>query len=504
MSEVQIVLDGASLSCEMVVSVARDRANLAIAPGVLDRVRAAQQAAVRVASQRTVYGRGTGVGANVIVAGSLDGEDQLALLRSHACGAGPLVDEVLCRAALVTRANQLAAGGSGVAAQLLDALIDAINAGLTPPVARYGAIGTADLTTFAITALCLLGERPWRDGRRSPPGQLAVDALAFMSSNAATAGEAAIACADLQRLLEAGTVIAALTAVATDASAEPYGMPVQDAHPHPGQRRVAAALRSLLAGAVTQSQRVQDPFGLRTLPQVQGTATDAAGRLQQVLAIELNAAAENPLIDAANERVWHNGNFLTAELAVALDAARAALHPAAALAAARLSVLNEPAFTGLRPFLADGAPTSSGVMILEYVAHSALADVRRFATPAAVGSAVLSRGVEEYASFSTQGAWALTDAVRAYHVVLACELVASVRALRMRGVAPHAGALGQAFATAADVLDPSTADRSLEGDLTAAWTLAPALAGLLPPGVSGELRLPGCRSGQVDQLVEYA
>lgn len=481
MSEVQIVLDGASLSCQMVVSAARDRAKLALAAGVRDRVRAAQQVASRVASERTVYGRGTGVGANVNFAGLADGEHQLALLRSHACGAGPLVDEVLCRAALVTRANQLAAGGSGVAAHLLDALIDAINASLTPPVARYGAIGTADLTVFATTALCLLGEQPWRDGRRSPREQTAADALAFMSSNAATAGEAAIACADLQRLLAAGTVVAALTAVATDASAEPYGGPVQDAHRHPGQRRVAAALRGLLAGTVTGPQRIQDPFGLRTLPQVQGTATDAAGRLQQVLAIELNSAAENPLVDAAEARVWHNGNFHTAELAVALDGARAALHPAAALAAARLSVLNEPAFTGLRPFLADGAPTSSGVLILEYVAHSALADLRRFAIPAAVGSAVLSRGVEEHASFSTQGAWAMTDAVQAYQVVLACELVASVRALRMRGAAPRAAALGQAFSRAAAVLDPSVADRSLESDLSAAWPVVPALADFLPP-----------------------
>jgi histidine ammonia-lyase len=48
-SEVQIVLDGASLSCQMVVSAARDRAKLALAPGVRDRVRAAQQVANRAA-----------------------------------------------------------------------------------------------------------------------------------------------------------------------------------------------------------------------------------------------------------------------------------------------------------------------------------------------------------------------------------------------------------------------------------------------------------------------
>ena len=78
-------------------------------------------------------------------------------------------------------------------------------------------------------------------------------------------------------------------------------------------------------------------------------------------------------------------------------------------------------------------------MILEYVAQSAVADLRRFATPAALGSAVLSRGVEEHAGFSTQSARASTDAVAAaYRAVLACELVAAVRVLRMQGRAPAA------------------------------------------------------------------
>ncbi len=49
-------------------------------------------------------------------------------------------------------------------------------------------------------------------------------------------------------------------------------------------------------------------------------------------------------------------------------------------------------------------------MILEYVAHSAIADVRRLGAPAALGSAVLSRGVEEQAGFSPPptGRWTPT------------------------------------------------------------------------------------------------
>jgi histidine ammonia-lyase len=114
-------------------------------------------------------------------------------------------------------------------------------------------------------------------------------------------------------------------------------------------------------------------------------------------------------------------------------------------------------------------------MILEYVAHSAVADIRRFAAPAALGGAVLSRGVEEHAGFATQSARATSDAVAAYRAVLSCELISATRPLRQQGHVPG-GALGQAFGLADSVLDRAVADRPLDGDLTAAEGALPGIA----------------------------
>ena len=213
---------------------------------------------------------------------------------------------------------------------------------------------------------------------------------------------------------------------------------------------------------------MQDSYGYRAFPQVHGPAVDSLAYASQVVSAELNAASENPLVDPAGDEVWHNGNFHAAYVGLALDSARAALFQTAALSAARLGTLVEPSFTGLHPFAAD-TPASSGIMVLEYVAQSAVADLRRFATPAALGSAVLSRGVEEHAGFSTQSARASTDAVAAYRAVLACELAAAVRVLRMQGRAPaEGGPLRAAFDAADAVLDPRTADRPLDADLASA------------------------------------
>ncbi len=435
-----------------------------------------------------MYGRSTGVGANrdQAVAPSDRDSHGMRLLHSHAGGGGPPIAAELSRAMLVVRVNQLAAGGSGVDPGVLPALLEAINAGLHAPVPVYGAIGTGDLTALAVTALCLLGDRDWLpSGGRQPRFALgSADALAFLSSNAATVGEAALACADLAELLQAGIVVAALSHRAVSASTEPYAAPVHVVKAYPGQRRVAAILRALLADGDLVSRRIQDPYGYRALPQVHGPAMDAADHAERIVAVELNAAAENPLVDVAAATVWHNGNFHAAYVGLALDAVRAALFQTAALSAARLGTLVEPSFTGLAPFLATDRPPSSGIMILEYVAHSAIADIRRLAAPAALGSAVLSRGVEEHAGFATQAARATTDVVAAYRIVLACELVAAVRALRLSDLRPAAPGLGTAFDLACEALPAETADRALDGDLEAAEGLLTPFALLAQVPVS--------------------
>ena len=120
-------------------------------------------------------------------------------------------------------------------------------------------------------------------------------------------------------------------------------------------------------------------------------------------------------------------------------------------------------------------------MILEYMSHDALAALRQVALPVTLGSAVVSRGLEDHASFSTQAARATTEVAIAYTRVLACELVAAVRALRLRrqnaGVPAASTAAGgpapveEALARAEEVLDPRTEDRPLADDVAVAVDL---------------------------------
>ncbi|WP_433243770.1 aromatic amino acid lyase [Streptosporangium sp. CA-135522] len=459
-----VVLDGARLTCEEVHRAAHGSG---VVLGSTDRAEIAWRTARSL--NGPLYGQTTGVGANKDVAVEATGLD---LLRSHAGGAGPLIDEPRARATLVVRLNQLLTGGSGLNPGLLPVLAAAVNRGFTPPIRTYGAIGTGDLTALATTALCLLGELDWRspagpaDGLAPRFPLTSGDALPFISSGAATLADAALACHRLRTVLTATTAVAAHSFRAIDASLEPLAQAVQR---RPDQAAVAAGLRTLI-GATTP-RRVQDPYGYRALPQVHGAALDALDRAERAITEELNAAPENPLI--ADGRAWHNGNFHSAQVALALDALRAALVQTASLSAARLTTLTDPVHTGLLPFLAE-RPGLSGVMILEYVAHSALADLRQLAAPVTLGTAVLSLGTEDHASFTPQAARSTLSAIEPLEVVLACELVTAVRALRRRGLPCDVG------------LDLRMADRPLDSDLDRARELLPGLVHRLRPDAGAQ------------------
>ncbi|MFD6416433.1 aromatic amino acid ammonia-lyase [Streptomyces sp. NPDC060194] len=474
-----VVLDGRSLPVADVVRLADGAARPVPGTEALKHVETSWDTARELARAGRVYGRSTGVGANRTedVPSEAAADHGLRLLRSHAGAIGEELPARQVRAMLAVRANQLLAGGAGLRPTVVTALCEALESGAYPLVHAFGSVGTGDIAPLAQLGLALAGEHPWRGAGRPPAPQPLDnnDALALISSNALTLGQSALALDELRRLILATQVVAALSLLAVDGSYEAFAEPVHAARPHPGSVAVAARSRRLLGAPERPTPplgRIQDPYGFRCVPQIHGPAHDAADALERTLAVELNAAAENPLICAEDRAAYHHGGFYLAQLALALDQFRLALVQTARLSSSRLSALNEPAFTRLRPFLADHEAASSGIMILEYAAGAALGELRSFSAPASLGHAVLSRGVEEQASFASLAARQTLRAADPYRLVVGCELVATVRALRQRDLRPDPELpVGRAFALAEEVLDPDPTDRPLTDDVTAAAAL---------------------------------
>jgi histidine ammonia-lyase len=472
-----IVLDGATLTPDAVAQIARDGATVELSAVARARNEAARRAVAAVLARgEDLYGASTGVGP--LRTHRIDeadrAEHQLALLRSHACGAGSRLSDELVRAAMATRANQLGAGGAGVSGELLDALVAALNAGIVPVTRELGSLGTGDLTALADIALALLGEgEAGRELRAAgiAPGRLGPrDGLAFMSSNAVTVAHAALLAVDTRALLDAWLTVAALSFEAAAADVVVLDPRIHTGRHLRGQVAVAARMRELLEGVAHRarehaSAHVQDPYPFRALPQVDGVVHEALTALDDVVVHELNFAGENALVVAVDEVALANGNPHAAVLANAIDGLRTALAQSAALIAARVSTLLDASLTGLPAFLALDPGPESGALILEYTAHSAAAEVRSLVTPVAAQTVSVARGVESHASLAPIAARRAHEALEALRVLVAVELVAAVRALRLAGHEPIGAGTRALYARAAATLPSEMRDRPLAPDI---------------------------------------
>jgi histidine ammonia-lyase len=487
-----VILDGATLTPAAVASIARDGAVAQLAPEAHARNDRAREAIVALLARGDeLYGVTTGVGALRAYRVPKNSRERysLSLLRSHACGAGQPLQVQLVRAAMATRANQIGAGGAGVSRELLDALVGALNAGLTPFTRELGSLGTGDLTNLSDIALALLGEgRFWRgdelvdanaglaDAGLQPARLGPRDGLAFMSSNAVSIGHAALLVVDARQLLDAWLSVAALSFEAAAADPVVLDPRIHSWRHRPGQAAVAARMRELLAGLQQRAREpgplgIQDPYPFRAQPQVDGAVYDALLALEETVGHELNFAGENALIVPGEDIALPNGNPHAAPLANAIDGLRTAIAQSAALIAARVSTMLDAGLTGLPPFLARRPGPESGALVLEYTAHAAVAEVRSLVTPVAAQTVSVSRGVESHSSLAPIAARRAHETLRALRVAVATELVVSVRALRLAGHEPVGAGTARLWRAASERLDPDLDDRPLHPDIEAARVL---------------------------------
>jgi histidine ammonia-lyase len=448
-----VEITGSGLTPLTAVGLGRRRTQVSLADAARQRMAASATAVARIAEHRPVYGRTTGVGANRDIVAA-DPDHGARLLASHSTTGTESYPPEVVRLGLLIRVNQLAAGGAGLEPEAADAIIALLNEDKLPELHRGGALGTGDLGALAELGLVL------------GTAIESASAPALLSSNAITLAECCLAYVETVTLINVTSLVGALSHVALRGNAEVYDERVHEARPQPGQVQVAKRMRQLLDGLPLPPARIQDPFGLRAFAQVLGPAVEQADVLRDALTVDINAAAENPLV--AGDTVLHNGNWHAMPIALALDGLRLGLHSVATLSTSRLANLVDTEFTGLSRFLASGAAASSGVMMIEYVAHDALAAVRSAAQPATLGTATLSRGAEHHASFAPQAATLTNQLLAALRDVLACELVAAVRAIRLAGVRPadlEPASVGRWVADAFTALPDDLTDRSLRDDL---------------------------------------
>ncbi|GGM72577.1 histidine ammonia-lyase [Dactylosporangium sucinum] len=448
-----ITITASGISPADLIAVARGNARVTLAPDALDAMRASRSIVDAIERDgRPVYGVSTGFGAlaNTFIAPERRAELQHALIRSHAAGIGAPMPREVVRAMMLLRVRSLAMGRSGVRPDVAQALVDLLNADITPWVPEHGSLGASgDLAPLAHCALVLIGEG-WvlaKDGTRmsaidagvAPIELSSKEGLALINGTDGMLGMLLMAIEDAAHLFTMADVTAALSIEAMLGSCRPFMPELHTIRPHPGQAASAANIHRLLQDSpIMDSHRddlvhaVQDAYSMRCAPQVAGAARDTLDFATTVAGRELRSVVDNPVV-LPDGRVESTGNFHGAPLGFAADYLSIAAAEVGAIAERRVDrLLDVCRSRDLPPFLTPDAGVNSGLMIAQYTAAGIVAENRRLAAPASVDSLPTSGMQEDHVSMG----WAATRKLRTVLdnlcSILAVELLSAVRGIQLR------------------------------------------------------------------------
>ena len=481
-----IVLTGEELTLPGVWAVAVDGVKAELGDSARARMRSARELVDGIQGEHT-YGVNTGFGKFVSahIPEELGEELQLRLLRSHACGVGePYPDDVV-RAAMLLRANALAKGFSGARIVTVELLLECLNRGVLPHVPARGSVGASgDLAPLAHLALPLVGE-----GQATVEGELidgadalravglepirlaSKEGLSLVNGTQFMAAMASLGVVRARRLAATADLACALSLESLQGSRTSFLPAVHRARPLKGQQEAAANVWRLLDGsAIIESHRwcgrVQDAYSLRCAPQVHGASRDLIDYVEATVAVELNAATDNPLVLVEDGLIVSAGNFHGQPLAFALDALAMAVAELASISERRVERMVNPTLSeGLPPFLVEEGGLNSGFMIPQYVAAALVSENKVLAHPASVDSIPTSAGQEDHVSMgNAAGLKALRVLDNAEHA-LAIELLAGAQAIEFLAPLQPGGGV-RAVHDAIRAISPRLVeDRSLSGDI---------------------------------------
>ena len=418
-------LNGHSLKLEDIIQVARNKKKIALDRSAVAFVeRGSRMVRSWVDEGKTIYGITTGFGdlANQVIPSDQSIRLQKNLLLSHACGVGEAFPEDIVRAIMLLRINSLIRGFSGISIETLSRLVDFLNLGIHPVIPCKGSVGASgDLCPLSHLAIAMLGlgdvifkgkrmeaSDALRKNGLEPVTLCPKEGLALNNGTAAMTGVASIAISDALSLLKTADIISAVSLEALRGVPYAFDPRTHELRPHEGQIKVAKNIRTLINGSEIvekyKTQRVQDAYSIRCIPQVHGASRDAVDFIHNKILIEINSVTDNPLIFPAEEEAISGGNFHGQPVALAMDFFGIAMAEIGSISERRSARLVDGKLSGLPPFLISNSGINSGFMIPQYVAAALVSENKVLAHPSSVDSIPTSANQEDHVSMGMYSA----------------------------------------------------------------------------------------------------
>lgn len=370
----------------------------------------------RYAKDKIIYGINTGLGPMAQYKISDEDQHQLQynLIRSHSAGAGEPLKISLARATMLARLNSLMQGYSGIHPSVVTLLRDLLNENITACIFERGGVGASgDLVQLAHLALNLIGEgevwvdNSWRSAREAlaekniQPLEIHLrEGLALMNGTSAMTGIGIVNIIHAQQLLRCSIGLSAITNELMKSFDDHFSFELNHVKHHKGQAKVAAAMRTVLGDSKLVRKRpdhlyhskieeavftdkVQEYYSLRCVPQILGPVYDTLMEVQGVLEDEVNSVNDNPIIDHARENVYHGGNFHGDYVSLAMDKLKTVTTKLAMLSERQLNyLLNDKLNQKLSPFINLGKlGFNFGLQGMQFTATSTVAENQTLSYP---------------------------------------------------------------------------------------------------------------------------
>lgn len=461
----------------------------------------------RIAAAIPTYGVNTGFGAlsSHTIPREYLNDLQRRLILSNAAGTGELMHRDDVRRMMLLKAAALAQGWSGARPELAEALLALLNHDITPCVPSKGSVGASgDLAPLAHMGAAMIGTGDVLHRGRIVPAADALQAAGLepfvleakegLSLVNGTQASTALAVSGLfatEELFAAALIAGGLSVEAAYGQDMAFDARLHDARGQPGQIAVAGFLRSLLKGSDIRSKaheqgRLQDPYCLRCQPQVMGACIDQLRHAAKVLAAEINAWTDNPLVDAESGDILYGGNFHAEPVGMAADTIAVALAEIGAMSERRIAMLTDPHHSRLPAFLVRETGLDSGFMVAQVTAAALASENKSLAHPATVDSIPTTANHEDFVSMATFAARRLGDMADNVAGIISIELLAACQGIEFRRPARSSPYLEEIHATIRRSVPAYDEDRFFAPDIAAMKELvvSGSFRSALPPGLA--------------------
>ena len=479
----QVTIGAGAVSLEEFVAVSRYGAKLVLSQEYLERVTKSRALVEKfLAENRAIYGLTTGFGDNVrkVIPQEEAVQLQLNILRSHAASVGKPLSAECVRANWLMQLLSLGRGYSGIRPEMLSLIVDCLNEGVVPYAPAEGSIQS--LSVEANINLVLIGEgRAWYKGELlsgrealeraglKPLMPACKEGLCLTNGINGATGIALIALYDSLVGAQTADVAAAMAYESLRGTIMGCDVRLHSLKYHSEQSGSAENIRNLLADsgimAKYKNAKVQDPYILRSIPQVHGAAKRFLRDAATSLLREMASCNDNPIVWPENEdgEGLMGGNFDGTYTGAYADTICIADANLGKFSERRMDRLTNRHFNGgYPPFLAEKPGVNNCYMIAQYTSAGLVSEIRSLCIPATGDSIPVSANWEDPIPMAWWAAMKAAQVAEKLEYMLAIELMAQARAFDLTDTSVH-GTFAKATMNVHDLIrtkiPPVTEDR---------------------------------------------